>query len=111
MKNLLKQLGYNVISDENTLMLADWLEWYKGYVQKVHSYKVYNGKKHITQKRAQLRMGKRVCEDWANMLLNEKVSITVGTESLTQHIHSVLDDNQFRKRFFLQQEHLLIRII
>lgn len=98
MKNLLKQLGYNVISDENTLMMPEWLAWYKGYIQNVHDYKVYNGKKHITQKRAQLRMGKKVCEDWANMLLNEKVSITVGTENLTQHIHSILDNNQFRKR-------------
>lgn len=98
MKSLLKQLGYNVISDTNSELMPEWLAWYGGYVKKVHDYTVYNGKKRVSQKRAQTRMGKKVCEDWANLLMNEKVSITVGTENLTKHVRDILTSNNFRER-------------
>ena len=98
MKNLLKQLGYNVVSDTNSILVPEWLSWYSGYVKKVHDYTVYNGKKRVSQKRAQARMGKKVCEDWANLLMNEKVTITVGTEALTNRIREILDSNNFRER-------------
>lgn len=98
MKNLLKQLGYNVVSDTNSILVPEWLSWYSGYVKKVHDYTVYNGKKRVSQKRAQARMGKKVCEDWANLLMNEKVTITVGTEALTKRTREILDSNNFRER-------------
>ena len=86
------------MSDTNSILVPEWLSWYSGYVKKVHDYTVYNGKKRVSQKRAQARMGKKVCEDWANLLMNEKVTITVGTEALTNRIREILDSNNFRER-------------
>ena len=51
MKSLLKQLGYNVISDTNSELMPEWLAWYGGYVKKVHDYTVYNGKKRVVRRR------------------------------------------------------------
>ena len=46
--------------------------WYKGKVSSFHNYSVYNGIKRIGRERASLGMAARVCEDWADLLLNEK---------------------------------------
>lgn len=58
--------------------VQNWLEWYEGNVKKFHNYTIYNGKKFVSMKRLTLNMAKRVCEDWANLLLNEKTDITIS---------------------------------
>lgn len=98
MKALLSQLGIKVIEDTNKLMIPLWKSWYGGYVKKEHDYTLYNGKKKVKRTRAQTRMAKRVCEDWANLLMNEKVEITVGNEALSKRVHDIFADNRFRER-------------
>lgn len=73
-----------------------WDSWYKGCVSEVHKYSVYNGVKKVTQTRKSLRMAKRVCEDWANLLLNEKVVISVSNEESNKILKDVLKKNNFR---------------
>ena len=41
-------------------------------------------------------MAKKVCEDWANLLLNEKVSIKAG--SYEKRLNEILEYNNFRVR-------------
>ena len=98
MKGLLKTLGYDVITDLNTQRIHDWLAWYKGYVKEFHDYRIYNGKKSVTQRRASLNMAKKVCEDWANLLMNEKVMFTVGSDAQTNRVKEILEQNKFRVR-------------
>lgn len=98
MRELLKRLGYDVISDLNTQRIHDWLAWYKGYVKEFHDYRIYNGKKSVTQRRASLNMAKKVCEDWANLLMNEKVMFTVGSDAQTNRVKEILEQNKFRVR-------------
>jgi A118 family predicted phage portal protein len=55
-----------------------WREWWEGYVEAVHSYRELGvdqapRKRHLYR----LKMAKRVCEDWAALLLNEKTTLTV----------------------------------
>ena len=75
--------------------IANWLDWYTGDVKEFHNYTIYNGKKQITMKRLTLNMAKRVCEDWANLLLNEKTDITVGDKHSQDVLHKALMDCKF----------------
>lgn len=73
-----------------------WESWYKGNVQKFHNYKVYNGRNTIRCKRLSLGMAKKVSEDMADLLLNERVKITVGNSGTTSDfVESVLKNNKF----------------
>ncbi len=102
MKDYLRKMGINVdsglISDTVFSNIALWREWYSGYVLKFHSYLQYNGKKRIKRNRHSLSMAKKVCEDWANLLLNEKLVVTTSDETLTEKVRKILDDNNFRVR-------------
>lgn len=63
---------------------------------KFHTYKVYNGSVVVEQKRYRLGMAKKVCEDWANLLLNEKVAIKAG--AYEKELNEVLERNNFKVR-------------
>ena len=59
-----------------------------------HSYNVWNGKKYIGMQRFYLGMAKYISEDWANLLLNEKVKIAAGTQ-MDKVLESVFEQNNF----------------
>lgn len=73
----LKDLGYQTIDGAWYDRVADWDSWYKGDVEKFHNYQVWTGQHKVKRRRYSLGMGKKVCEDWANLLMNEKVQITL----------------------------------
>lgn len=75
--------------------INNWLEWYQGNVKSFHNYTIYNGKKQVDMKRLTLNMGKRVCEDWANLLLNEKTDITVSDKHSQDVIQYALEKCHF----------------
>ena len=85
--------NYSTLSDETYGHIDEWLEWYQGEVKKFHKYKIYNGTSTITEDRYKLGMAKKVCEDWANLLLNEKVAIKAG--GFTKHLNEILQANNF----------------
>ena len=72
-----------------------WLEWYKGDVEKFHHYEVYNGSNYIKQTKKTLNMAKQVCEDWANLLLNEKTDVAMGNEKNRENMNRLLVDIKF----------------
>lgn len=85
---------YSIPSDETYSHIDEWLDWYQGEVPNFHVYKVYNGMTMTSHKRYRLNMAKTVCEDWANLLLNEKVSIKAGTYE--KRLNEILEKNNFR---------------
>lgn len=87
---------YTTASDETYSYIDEWLEWYQGDVKKFHRYKVFNGSTTIEKKRYRLNMAKRICEDWANLLLNEKVAIKAG--KYTKRLNKILESNNFLVR-------------
>lgn len=100
MENVIRQYlskhKYNTAPDDTYNHIEEWLEWYEGDVEKFHTYKVYNGMVTTKHKRYQLGMAKKVCEDWANLLLNEKVSIKAG--AYEKRLKEILQDNNFKVR-------------
>lgn len=95
-RRYLIKLGYTPPADETYSHILEWLEWYRGDVAKFHKYKIYNGVSVKEEKRYQLRMAKKVCEDWANLILNEKVAIKAG--SYETRLNEILENNNFRVR-------------
>lgn len=87
---------YNTATDETYSHILEWLEWYQNDVEKFHKYKVFNGVVTKEEERYKLGMAKKVCEDWANLLLNEKVAIKAG--NYEKRLQEVLDNNNFLVR-------------
>lgn len=94
----LRRAGYDAMPDDYYKYIAIWREWYAGKVKKVHYYKQYNGRKHIQRERKSLGMAKTIAEDWANLIINEKVDVQVEDENAAKQIRQVLDSNGFRRR-------------
>lgn len=86
--------GYNTVSDETYSHIDEWLEWYENDVKKFHHYIIWNGVTKTEQERYRLGMAKTICEDWANLLLNEKVTIKAGDYS--KCLEEILAWNKFR---------------
>lgn len=62
--------------------LQTWRDWYSGKPTAFHRYSIYNGKKTIRRTRLSMRMAKQCAEDWASLLMNEKVQIGVSKQDL-----------------------------
>ena len=73
----LKQLGYSTVSEEFYTKVQEWKSWYGGDVKGFHKYMVRNGTSVVRCKRYSLIIGKKFPDDWANLLMNEKVHITL----------------------------------
>ena len=73
-----------------------WRSWYNSNVRKFHKYKVYRGNgTSVNCTRYALGMAKRVCEDMADLLLNERVTITIGNTVTDEFVKKVLEANTF----------------
>ena len=66
----LKSLGYVTIPEEFYRKVGEWKSWYQGDVKGFHQYKVRNGHNTVCCRRYSLGMGKKIPEDWANLLLS-----------------------------------------
>lgn len=100
----LKQLGYTTIPEEFYTQVDVWKSWYQGNVKGFHRYKRYNGHDWVSCERATLGMGKKVCEDWANLLMNEKVQITLEGQKEQEFIDRILTENNFSVKANEMQE-------
>lgn len=96
--NIIKYLnkaGYDTVNSGFYTLISTWESWYRANVRKFHRYRVYNGKEHITCKRLSLGMAKKLSEDIADLLLNERVQITINDENTSTFVMEVLKDNNF----------------
>jgi len=94
--NILNKLGYKTVSakfyqDNITL----WKDWYTGTVDSFHNYNVYNGVNRVGCIRKTLGMAKKVSEDKANLLLNEKVEINLDKDTSQKKLDLILANNNF----------------
>ena len=100
----LNELGYSTIPEAFYSKVAEWKSWYQGNVKGFHSYRVRNGESMVNCKRYALGMGKKLCEDWANLLMNEKVQITLEGQKEQEFIDRVLTENNFTVKANEMQE-------
>lgn len=94
---LIKQ-GFDAPNSADYNRIQTWLDWYRGDVDEVHHYQVYNGVKFCDRRVRSLGMAKVIAEDHANLLLNERVQINVGDERFAEQLDEILQANNFRVR-------------
>ncbi len=100
----LNELGYTTIPEAFYNKVDEWKSWYQGNVKGFHNYRVRNGESMINCKRYSLGMGKKLCEDWANLLMNEKVQITLEGQKEQEFIDRILTENNFTVKANEMQE-------
>jgi A118 family predicted phage portal protein len=95
----LKSKSLSVISNEDIgTKMEVWQQWYKGCVDKFHKYKVYSGKKKLELERKTLNLPAKVCQRWADLLLNEKVEINASDEYTQEKLNHLLKQVNFKVR-------------
>ena len=95
----LKSKSLSVISNEDIATKMEvWQQWYKGCVDKFHKYKVYSGKKNLDMERKTLNLPVKVCQRWADLLLNEKVEINTSDEYTQIKLNHLLKQVNFKVR-------------
>lgn len=93
---LQKKRKFGGVSDATYNHIDEWLAWYQNNVRAFHVYWIYDGIQSKKCKRYKLGMAKKVCEDWANLLLNEKVAIKADT--FDDRLQEILEKNNFQVR-------------
>lgn len=87
------------VTGKDVVALTDltdlWLQYYAGDVASFHHYQEYNGNNNIKRKRKTLNMPKKVCEDWANLLLNEKTDVVLGDDNQQKNLWALLNKVNF----------------
>lgn len=94
-QGILRKEGYTPVPESFYSKIKEWASWYAGDVKEFHSYSVWNGIGEVECHRYSVGMAKKVCEDWANLLLNEKVNITLEGEREQAFVDSVFENNNF----------------
>lgn len=94
LKQFFSEQGYDITEKLNWDNQLDiWNSWYNGKVRKFHNYYVYNGQKRVKREKKSLQGAKKVAEDWADLLFNEKVSIELANEDSTKQFEEIFEKN------------------
>lgn len=88
-------LGVQTVDSDYRTHIDEWVDWYRGKVDKFHSYTIFNGIRTTKVTRASLGMAKTICEDWANLLLNERVGIAVDGDAQQARLDELLAISRF----------------
>lgn len=100
----LKERGFDTVPESFYTTIGIWKSWYEGEVKSFHMYKVFNGQKQVQCRRYTMGMAKKVSEDWANLLMNEKVKITLEGKAEQEFFDSVCKENNFLVKASEMQE-------
>lgn len=101
----LKKRGIDTLDSSFYTQIKLWESWYRGNVRSFHHYRIYNGKGRVRCRRLSLGMAKKVSEDMADLLLNERVKITVsGSDITADFVQETLKKNKFQVKGNQYQE-------
>lgn len=91
-----KKKGVDTLDSSFYSKIAMWDSWYRSDVKKFHWYRVYRGASNYTRcHRKSLGMAKKLCEDISDLLLNEKVKITIKDPVTEAFVKGVLEEANF----------------
>lgn len=103
--DILRAKGYEpTVPTKFYKKIDEWQQWYEGYIKEFHQYEVFNGQRRVKCERAQTNMAKQAAEDWANLLMNEKVKITLEGEAEQQFFDDVCRGNHFERKMSEYEE-------
>ena len=79
--------------------IGHWEDWWRGEVNGFHTYLENAAFGHpVRRKMYGMRMAKKVCEDWAALLLNDKTYVRLGDPAAEDWIGKVFSDGDFWRR-------------
>ena len=84
--------GRDELPQLDNMKIEEYASWYAGKVDSFHTYRIYNGDRSIELEKKSLQMPKKVCEDWADILANEKLEITLANDKDNKVISQILKD-------------------
>lgn len=88
--------GINTVDASFYRDIKKWKSWYRGNVKNFSWYKIYSGQgAYNRKKRKSMGMAKKVCEDMADLLINERVKITLSDRYTEDYVLRALKDNEF----------------
>ena len=94
LKQFFSKQGYDISEKLNWEKYIDiWESWYRGKVRKFHNYYIYNGQCKVKMEKKSMQGAKKVAEDWADLLFNEKVSINLKSDADTKALNKILQKN------------------
>ena len=92
----LRDNDYELPSAEYYDKIREYLDWYQEGADEFHKLKWFNGIQEVSREMSRLCMAKTVCEDWANLLMNEKVEINVENDKAQEALNEILKRNKFK---------------
>lgn len=94
--NYFKKNGIDTVDKTFYRKIEEWISWYNANVRRFTFYKVYTGRGTYKKcQRKSMNMAKKLSEDIADLLLNERVTITLSDDETDKFVHSVLENNHF----------------
>ena len=76
-----------------------WEDWWRGSVDGFHTYLENAAFGHpVRRKMFGLRMAKKVCEDWAALLLNDRTRVRLGDTGAEDWLERVFTEGDFWRR-------------
>lgn len=89
-------IGYNISSLTKSMRDVDlYASWYNGIVESFHKYYVFNGDKKIHKTRYSMNLPKKICENFADLIMNTKTSITISNDRSSEELSKIFDANNF----------------
>lgn len=80
------------IQTEYYSYVRKWRDWWRGYYKPFHSYQELGvDNAPIQRELFRMNMAKRVCEDWAAILLNEKTQLNIEDKASSDFIQGAED--------------------
>ncbi|NLL92519.1 MAG: phage portal protein [Ruminococcaceae bacterium] len=75
------------ISSEYYTQIDEWRQWWRGNVQSFHTFRELQERgTYKTRELYSMRMAKKICEDWASILLNEKTEIIINDVVTSEYL-------------------------
>lgn len=94
-----KNKGINTLDSGFYNQIDAWRSWYNADVKNFHRYRIYRGNgSSVACSRYSLGMAKKVCEDLADLLLNERVMIAASDPKTNEFVKQALTQNAWEER-------------
>ncbi|PEI42580.1 portal protein [Bacillus pseudomycoides] len=87
------------VNEESYKHIDMWKALYSGYYGEWHDVKSHTIDGQKSRKMASLNMAKVISQEMAALIFNEKCSINISDDTLSDNIKNVLDENNFIKEF------------
>lgn len=94
--NYFRKKGIDTVDASFYRKIDEWISWYNSNVRQFTFYKVNTGRGTSKRcRRKSMGMAKKLSEDIADLLFNERVMITLEDETTQEFVQKVLDNNHF----------------